>query len=366
MRTMVNRYGHLAQWDLSCWFYQIPLSTQVQRYFGVRINGEEFAFCCLPMGFVASVYVAQQLTLAASAEIEGRLVYIDNIFTGCKDQSEAITTDSELCKRLAEVEVELKLSASEHGDELDILGVHCNAREKTIRLSEEFVKKHSQALQETIDCKSVRTTTRGLMKLIGMLFRGVYVLQLGFHNYDKILRTASAIALLPLNAPLEWKIDDQTKALAMTIHTNAPVTTIFRDNTRESGPVIATDASLSGYGYLWTHRGRVVAGSGVWPEEPEDNMPKLEGMAAAIAIKALEYHGYRVKGSTLHTDSETLIKACKRGHSTKCPELNTTIAYVKELNIGLTHVPSEENPADGSSRGIPVSKLDLQKLDNLC
>ena len=78
-----------------------------------------------------------------------------------------------------------------------------------------------------------------------------------------------------------------------------------------------------------------------------------------------QQHGYRVDGATLFTDSETLIKAHARGHSTKCPELNTTIFFFKEHKIQPCHVVSADNPADGRSRGLEFTRLDLEKLDKL-
>lgn len=194
MIELVRSGNILGQWDLACWFYQIPLDKSIQRFFGANINGSMYCLTCLPMGFVASVYVAQHLTLAATAIIPNRYVYIDNIFASFKSMEEALDTGNRLDAALEAPMVALKDSATEYGPVLEIIGIKCNAKDKTISLASHFVENHKELLSSIIYYDRVITSVRKIMKIIGIMFRGVYVLQLGFRNYGSILRTASMIA----------------------------------------------------------------------------------------------------------------------------------------------------------------------------
>ena len=369
MNRLVSQGKMLAQWDLSCWFYQIPLTIEIQKYFGVCINGEQFAFTCLPMGFVASVFVAQSLSEAICKTMPNTFVYIDNIFTSAKSLQEANALEKEFEDRCKTFNIKVKESASEKGPSLDILGIRCNATDSTLALADNFITKHRELFTNLTKSRSVTATVREIMRIIGTLFRGVYVLQLGFHRFWKTLRTASKIATFELDDSVEWEIDEHTVNLAHIILTNTPVKALDQlDSTRrpDDAPVIATDASHYGYGFIWAYRGRIIAGGGKWPQKVEDNMPELEATAIAIAIERLRQLNFRTSGANLHTDSLTVIQATLKGHSTKCPAINVAITMIVEDQILLHHVASEDNPADNVSRGVQPTLQDIMKMDNLC
>ena len=126
-----------------------------------------------------------------------------------------------------------------------------------------------------------------------------------------------------------------------------------------------TDASKDGFGYMWAFNGRIVFGGMRWSRQVEDNMPELEATAICIALETLSKFGFRTKGATLYTDSMTAIHAEQKGHS-KSLMLNRMVGITRTHNVILRHVRSEENPADGISRGCPVSEEDIRKLGNLC
>ena len=224
------------------------------------------------MGFAASVLVAQHLALTATGCIQGRSVYIDNIFTACPAESEA-----EKCKAKTQVALNArnvagKATATESGPGLNILGIHCDAANKSLRLDERFVGKYRDMLEMLKANALLALTTRDLMKIIGVLFRGVCVLQLGFHNYLLALRTASKASKFELDACPNWKVDSNTAELAQTVLNNEPT--------------LVTDASRDGFGHIWVHNGRIVFGCGKWNGPVEDNMPELEA-AAGIRWKHL-------------------------------------------------------------------------------
>lgn len=365
MMELVNEGNVLVQWDLACWFYQIPLAPEIQKYFGVKIEGKDYVFTCLPMGFTASVLVAQHLALTATSYIQGRRVYIDNIFTACPAESEAEKCKAKMQVALNMYNIASKATATESGPELNILGIHCDAVNKSLRLDERFVEKYRDMLKMLKANALLALTTRDLMKIIGVLFRGVYVLQLGFHNYLLTLRTASKASKFELDACLNWKVDSNTAELAQTVLNNEPVYYRQSEDKVADPPTLVTDASRDGFGYIWVHNGRIVFGGGKWNGPVEDNMPELEAAAGIIAMETLEQYKFRIKDSNLFTDSMTAIQAEMRGHSTS-PLLNKFIGLIKANRITTNHVRSEENPADGLSRGLGLSSRDLEKLEYLC
>lgn len=365
MIRLIHEGNYLVQWDLACWFYQIPLAEEIQKYFGVRIKGKNYVFTCLPMGFTASVFVAQQLALLVTRAVAQRRVYIDNIFTACNSAEEGEALKERMREELAARSVCIKESATESGEQLSILGIACNASHKSIALDATFVEKHREMLKMLIEGSVLQMKTRDLMKIIGTIFRGVYVLQLGFHNFFLTLITASRIAKYDLEDTLEWTVDSDTARLAKLILENKPVIYDKVTIRVKRVPVIVTDASREGFGYMWTYNGRIVFGGGQWQGVTNDNMPELEAAAGCIAIESLNKFGYGTKGAQHFTDSMTIILAEKKGHS-KCEMLNKFVGLVKVNEIALKHVRSEENPVDGLSRGVPISNADLIKLDNLC
>ena len=156
-----------------------------------------------------------------------------------------------------------------------------------------------------------------------------------------------------------------TARLAELILENEPVVYDKVTIRAKRVPVIVTDASRDGFGYMWTYNGRIVFGGGRWQGVTNDNMPELEAAAGCIAIESLIKFGYGTRGAQHFTDSMTIILAEKKGHS-KCEMLNRFVGVIKANDITLKHVRSEENPVDGISRGVPISNADLIKLDNLC
>ena len=366
MRSLTRNGGYLAQWDLACWYYQIPIEKHVQRYFGVKINGKDYVFTCLPMGFVASVFAAQHLTKALAQEIPKREVYIDNIFTASDTIEEAENFSAALAARCSRFNATLKESATEINTSMEILGVQCDAKQGTVALGKQFVENHRALLSKLFLGNVLGLRVREVMRAIGVLLRGIYILNLGFHNYFGILKVASVISQWPLHDRVQWTIDEHSATMATLMIRNEPVTVREKEiENHQSFPTIATDASRIGYGYIWSHKGKMVYGGGSWKSEQEDNMPKLEAAAISIALGSLAKFGYKVSRSTLLTDSLTFVNAYKKGHSL-CEQINSTIGIVTQYHINTRHIRSENNPADNLSRGKPITRQDIGQMENLC
>lgn len=366
MKGLVRGGEYLMQWDFACWFYQIPLDESIQKYFGVVINGQEYVLTCLPMGFTASVFVAQSLSEAATNVLNPREVYIDNIFRANGPNERPETTHRKLSEHLEKLGVVLKEAATEGGPQLDILGIHCDAIQKTISLAPKFFKHHGDIIASIAQSKEVYCSVRDMMRFIGVLCRGIYVLQLGFGNYIDVLITSSIISKMKLSDQVCWTIDEVSKSLARLILSNPPHSCLEAPEApRDDDAYLVTDASLTGYGYIWVSGGQVVMGGGPWTMQVPDNMPMLEAMCILIAIQSLERHGYSVKKSRLYTDSQTFCMAFAKGYSKKSPEINEAVRLVAGRGMVPFHIRSSDNPADPLSRNRQLTADDWRKLDYL-
>eukprot|EP00742_Colponemidia_sp_Colp-10_P020189 GILJ01023499.1.p1 GENE.GILJ01023499.1~~GILJ01023499.1.p1 ORF type:complete len:667 (-),score=54.55 GILJ01023499.1:410-2410(-) len=166
----------LYQADLECFFYQIPLGESVRKYFGVIINNKPYRLNILPMGFVASVFVAQ--AMAATLVTAKELNYIDNLFGGALNKKDAEAALSIIQQKAVCTNLRIKQNSAELGETLNILGIHCNGAEKTIQLSQGFINKHEVLMKDIQNAQYVINTVRGMLKILGVLLRTAYVLQI--------------------------------------------------------------------------------------------------------------------------------------------------------------------------------------------
>jgi hypothetical protein len=133
----------LTQGDLKCYFYQIPLETQVQDFFGVDIAGETFKVTRLPMGAVISVFVATALAKTLHTEAVGTTPNLDNLVSSGSN-AEALR---EVARRTGATFIEGEII---EGTTMDVLGVRVDTVRKTVRLAENFMNRHGDLLRETI------------------------------------------------------------------------------------------------------------------------------------------------------------------------------------------------------------------------
>ena len=97
----ISRFSHVVTWDARAFFYQIPLGSKAQRYFGFRLGMSRHAFfrrCLrvLPMGLSWAPFIAQSCATAIASRIRAALghagavhVWIDNFIIACNDVQHA-------------------------------------------------------------------------------------------------------------------------------------------------------------------------------------------------------------------------------------------------------------------------------------
>lgn len=364
---LLRKVEWLYQIDLACFFYQIPLSKEVSSYFGVMIDGVSYRLKCLPMGFVASVFVSQQIAalITKPASLGKSMNYIDNIFGGEDTRDEAIAEMRGAIKRATDLRLLVKIKSLECGVSLTILGINCNASDQTVCLSQAFVDKHRYILSIVSQYDSMVLTARAGMRILGVLCRTVYVLRIPYFNLPLLLKAASELATVPIDTVIHFTFPEDMKAVAVTGLSNTPVDVKAKAAIPTSDCIIVTDASLVGYGIILMQGTRIFTCSGLWTDFV-DSMPMREAQAFLIGLELARAKKLRVRGATWYTDSLTVLGAAARGHSGIAP-INEVAKFLTEWSITGYHIPSLANPADTMSKlgSGGLTQEDKTKLDSI-
>lgn len=364
--NMVAASTWLYQLDLACFFYQIPLATEVRQFFGCRLNGKSYRLKCLPMGFVASVFVAQHLASILNSKTHpGSMNYIDNIFGGSSSKTKAQTELNNSLHTADTFNLKVKQNSIECEETLVVLGVTCNAKDKTISLAEEFVRKHYDILNTVSSTHTIIISVRAAMRITGLLCRVAYILRIPFYDLPNLLRISSELAYPPIKQIVRLVIPEEVRQLAAIAIRNDPVKIVLEPHLNNSNAII-TDASRIGYGIIFIRENLVYSASGRWVEDI-DNMPLLEARALLTGILVAERKRINLRGAIWFTDSKTVLDAAARGHS-RCETINEAVRAYATLQLRGIHVPSAKNPADTmSKRGEGVlNQEDFKKLEDLC
>ena len=361
--------GWLYQLDLSCFFYQIPLHPSVRKFFGVRINGQNYQLTCLPMGFAGSVYVAQHLASIINQRRNFDEVahnYIDNIFGGAQGERKAEANLKASLRRAEKYGMEIKGSSVECTANMTVLGIEINVanNDRWIRLGRDFVRKHWNRFQAISSCASIVTSAREALRLVGILGRVVYVRRIFLFKVPELWDTMRELSGVPLNEIIELKIGEELAELARTAMKNEPVRMNAATQHKRSDLYIITDASLWGYGMIIGRGNRFYTNSGKWTTMI-NNMPLLEAKAFLLAVEVAELRGLSVKGATWYTDAACIIASFESGRA-RTPEVRSVLEVLHEKRITPIFVRSEKNPADGLSRTGTITAPDYEKLNNLC
>ena len=216
MIEMIRDSTHLFQLDLACFFYQIPLSPQIRPFFGCMFGEKTFQLTCLPMGFVASVYVAQKIASLLNNCERPRLSmnYIDNIFGGATSERDALGFRLQVEIKANALGLAIKDGSRENGQMMDILGINCDAKGKTVRLSSKFTAKHRYILEKTAKSATMILTARSAMRIVGILCRVACVMQVPFYMLPNFLRVASEPAHPPIDSIVRLILPLQMRQLA--------------------------------------------------------------------------------------------------------------------------------------------------------
>jgi hypothetical protein len=304
------------------------------------------------MGASISVFVAHSISdymhrhLLPSAT--SNLTYIDNWYSAGNN-----VKAYDLCPG--------ELSENSCGTKLTILGLDVDCVEKTIRLGEKYYR-HIEFLKQAMERELSHAE---MWKILGIVFRFVQVANRPLHDmYYMLCMIRRASRQLALDEETTWEkpihVSPAEKRQLKELVTEACEMKTYKLSaiqTPTAPTVIFTDASAHSWGVVRLEKSTMHVSSG-----PLSPMPIHEGEALAVTEGLATCE--RGKAVAIIVDNTIVAQAVQRGHSTNkvVNELCDLIAHW-DHPISIAWVPSEENWADGPSRGREVRLDEIQALE---
>ena len=352
--------------DLACSFFQIKLSPDVRRFFGFRCGSRYYRMCVLPMGCTIAPYVMHSITDALASGFSATTrVHIDNIrFVGTPAEVEKASQS--LVQRCVRSGVTLNEEAQNLAHQKgSFLGVDYNYDEKTISPTDKSKEKLRAALKLVVTPK---TTALNVLHFAGIILWTSRILGVNlasrYYALKFFRRLASRLAAGRVQLSSEiavWpSIISSLHEWSQKILDSPPVKAPEEDGPSEV--VIATDASLTGWG-AWMMCGSLWREtSGKWPQtHGHSEINELEARAVDKAIESFkeDIRGRRV---LLLIDNSSTCAVLKKGHA-HAFKLNSArnetlvrLNNLRPISVKVQQVESARNPADALSRGKTVDQ----------
>ena len=361
IRRNVFEEESFLSYDYRCFYYQIPLAEEIQVYFGILIDGEEFVCCRLPMGFSPSVAIGNSISKAIVKEALKRascshlrtIVQVDNTYIfGTFHELQQVHAS------MLMVTKECIVSIGEQEQRTDgiILGVYYDLKQKIARLSEKFVTKHKDLLQAVLNENNAPVIV--WWKVFAILLRVARVTQYSYSFMFHIFKGIRRIACEMANGNMEWTdelkwneeaILEQLRHLHRRFIKNEDTKILVSRS--EHNQVVFSDASNTHLGVVFAKSNEIEVYSREWKKcEVQRHINEKEAIALKTAIRMCV-----ATVPVFICDSSCVVSACAKGLS-RNGLINSVISCLKcKFPVAeVWWVRSEENPADGPSRNLPA------------
>ena len=371
VRRNVRQSPAFLAFDFKCYYYQIPLSEEVQLYFGVSICGRDFLVCRLPMGFTASVAIANRITRWVATEACRRetctmqvqmIIQIDNIyFFGNEELLQRLE------RRMFEVAAECNITIGECTRQTTgvILGVQYNLSLKTIQLSKKFVQKHEALLDIIIE--NGKTPVIVWWRAFAIFLRVARVLDYSFSFLFYVFKAIRQVACAMARNTLSWTdeiqwTDKQVIAqlgLMYRMFKRNDEVKILSFPTKVFTEFVFSDASDNFLGVVFA-KDVVQVFSRPWrKKEVTKHINEKEALALGQAVRLCEF-----VNPCFLCDSMVVVQACAKGLS-KNIDINSTVSTLrtKYQHSPVLWVRSAQNPADRPSRNLPLQQIEWDVIE---
>ncbi|KPA75766.1 putative target of rapamycin (TOR) kinase 1 [Leptomonas pyrrhocoris] len=361
--------------DLKASFFQVSLPEHTRRNFRCHLqDGTLVQLTRLPMGYKASPgllqivtstlaahprYVKRSLAVPTGVSVD---VWIDNIrLSGKRAEVEVAQQQVLVCAANCGAAFgEVEKCATNY----EFLGVNFSHDTNTVKLGAKFLGKIASVAVRS------RITVAELEVLASKLIYAAAVLNIRLVQYYFLLkfvrRTLSALnkGLLGASSVVEMSPSVFTEAsefLAIVQENRARSVVAC---VQSECPVLVTDASLSGWGAVFiSPAGRVFVAGGRWHTPPVMIM-EAEARAVRLALTAFAAKIHR--RVHIHVDNTSFLFSARKAHTKSwalASELRAIYALVDARGWipSFEYVRSEDNPADGLSRGRPFEIHDWAK-----
>lgn len=360
----VLSFDAAALLDMKSWFFQLPLSSEVAPNFSVSYKRRSLVCTRLPQGWRWSPYIAQTAAMALLPDdphLNSSVVWLDNFILGARGPQSLFLARSRAnnfninCGKVGATIGESHPPSTR----FVALGREWDLHRKSTRLSPEWALRLPAKLLPLLTADSL--TVRDVWRVTGCLAWGLRALLLPLLPLYGLLTFVAHLAKADdfhYERSCEWwpSAREAAHSALATIRSNPWM--VFRIPP-PSAIYLFTDASCTGWGGVYFGRGiptRVV--SGVWDSEvtPSDMVP-AELDAVVFSLRSLTADVPFAATVFLSLDSQAGYYALRRGFSINhrvASRLRAVAALLKNHFLLLRFVPTDENPADAPSRGLPV------------
>lgn len=365
VKQAVEHQDFLVQLDGRSWFYQVP-AAEIGRFFALRTV---LGVCCLvvlAMGWSWSVHIAQvlaQVLMNKAVEAFGScihsLVYIDNFLLFAKSGRDLVNAVAVLKRRARESGVVFKAEDHFPVRTAQVLGMQVDMEKKTVRLRQDWVDR-LQVFWRVYRADPSAQSLRVTWKLFGALFWAMRVLEVPQYEFPNLKHFLSRRARELSNGIRQWGHKTvwwkgawkDVSSLVARILENEEIS-VKRPRSSEWTDTVWTDASGQGGGYVLQEQG--IAKGWRWSEEQRaQRIHVLEAWAMLRGIRQWKQVRCEGAGLRLMTDSTLVFFAMRSKKATGFVFSGAVADLMKELegiSWSVEWVPSEENLADGPSRG---------------
>ena len=350
-----QRETRITAIDFKSFYYQLLLDPSVRKFFGVSINGRNYQLRVVPQGASMSVLIAQTISTAVARayKAQSSLVYIDNIYLLNRPQN----------SKTFGIPFEVGFEETYNGEStIKILGVVANLQEGTMDVDQRL----RQKMQELCDRRC--WTVRDVLSAFGSLLYIGRVLHVPMCENAQTYQMMKDLAMIcrafllgevNLHESVEKKLEERMKRYLRIGVQWEPARFCHLLREEENWFEVWSDASAYGGAYVVFHMGGVEIRSWNWEKWQVDtsiNFKELYACAAACEWIANNYGN--TARITLMLDSQVAVMALLNGYS-RSGSLNKILEKILCTTANSFYVkwiPSNENVADGPSRGLPTPK----------
>jgi len=357
--------------DFCSWFCQIPVCSSMASYFTVVTRGLTFVLNCLPQGWKASPFLANQITRILLGKLQGTCPsWIDNILLTARSplpipnifqRPNLIWPCQELLSKWAYFKARCSAAGAKFKEwptkmftDFIFVGFHVCLTTKRWQLDPAWTAKVFPRLHSIISSRWA-LPLRSWWYLGGCVFWATRVLSLPIAELMDFRMWMSDMAVLMEKGKVSWTTP--VKLPPMVKVNLLPYVAVIHANPWQlwwvppHSLVLYSDASTTGGAFLSTKALAIFS----WLQKfPSAQIFALESLAIHMAIL---HHAPLYPGTKLVFFSDNLPAVQAYSHSASDdPFVNRLIALSNRLlsatmcKLQLQHVPSEKNPTDEFSR----------------
>ena len=355
-------------YDLVRGFYQVSLPASVRAQYAVRVRTPDGAVCTiaptrLPMGVSYAPDVLQGLLIAIVDEIESTFpgvkgfVFIDNVRLAAPTP-ELLESASDYWDRRAEEEgIVYRPEPTETFLGMDFDFQSTDGDTFPVRPSQ----KSRDAIQSQRSLLDADSPEFGAVReLFSRCVYAARVMRLPLAKYYaifKFMRRHLSKGTSPTARINIWSSALGTWKAWIKLILSAKF--VAHPVAGDADPsILFTDASLSGWGAVLVHDNGIFEAAGRWPRSKpfkSGDMGMLETAAVRRAAFSFRRHLANAKAISVVVDSTTAGFALAKGASPSFAVNQEVLGTLAELpghaHISTSYIRSEDNPADGPSRG---------------